>query len=251
MLPQGRGRVFVDGPGDDMFTTSYGGRLVVTGDAGAAVDTERGVASGRDIGNDVLHHVRSVIGGPGDDVLVSSESEGRGGDDRLVAVDGRDSYLHGDDGDDTLIGADANDIVIGDEGDDTIRGGDGDDRLQPDTGDSGDTGVDTVNGGPGNDLFDVDAGPDTYDGGSGTDTLRYPSYDALVIDVPAGTVTRPSSATRTRWVRAARTRSRVVVATTRCSSHNRTLPRVGAHSISPRSTGVTGPTPAAPKPTPT
>ena len=125
--------------------------------------------------------------------------EGTGGNDVLVAGDGKD-MLDGDAGDDTLlagggngmvdagagndrvVAGDGNDIVEGGSGNDVLMGGAGNDALH------GGAGNDTLNGGSGNDTLNGGAGNDVLTGGSGGDTFVFAAGSGrdVVTDFQAG-----------------------------------------------------------------
>ena len=91
--------------------------------------------------------------------------EGTGGNDVLVAGDGKD-MLDGDAGDDTLLAGGGNDMVDAGAGNDRVVAGDGNDIVE------GGSGNDVLMGGAGNDALHGGAGNDTLNGGSGNDTLN-------------------------------------------------------------------------------
>ena len=134
----------------------------------------------------------SVVGGPGNDVIVykgagfirlnddgdndvsftsvdTRLAAGAGGDDRL-AIDSRFDYRQpvfflGGVGNDVLTGGGADDSLDGDRGRDTVRGLGGHDTLY------GDAGNDTLKGGDQQDLIYPGLGNDDVDGGGDDDTI--------------------------------------------------------------------------------
>jgi Ca2+-binding RTX toxin-like protein len=122
-----------------------------------------------------------VEGVPGDQFrnnLVSTRSyiEAGGGDDSVLAGNGRDSIGLGD-GDDFAYGDRGNDTIRGESGDDHIRGGPGDDLVMGDDGNDdigGAEGDDMLIGGDGNDTIQAgDLGDDTFTGGEGADLFKF------------------------------------------------------------------------------
>lgn len=98
------------------------------------IDLARGVAVGQ--GRDVVRHMRSVIGSPGDDTIYGTDManalSGMGGSDRIYGRGGRDT-VQGDAGDDVVDGGSGKDWVRAAPGVDVLRGGPGDDNLSNET----------------------------------------------------------------------------------------------------------------------
>ncbi len=115
------------------------------------------------VGTDCADHivvpptVTYVNGGPGNDVIVGSETG---------AATPCPEGCHLEVGSQTFEGGEGDDIVYGDRGNDILRGNGGDDRLY------GGIGDDRLEGGPGNDWLSGGFGADTIDGGEGSDYVR-------------------------------------------------------------------------------
>jgi Ca2+-binding RTX toxin-like protein len=101
--------------------------------------------------------VTYVNGGPGNDVIVGSQTS---------AVTPCPEGCHLEVGSQTFEGGEGDDIVYGDRGNDILRGNGGDDRLY------GGIGDDRLEGGAGNDWLSGGFGADTIDGGEGSDYVR-------------------------------------------------------------------------------
>lgn len=101
--------------------------------------------------------VTYVNGGPGNDVIVGSQTG---------AVTPCPTGCHLEVGSQTFEGGEGDDIVYGDRGNDILRGNAGDDRLY------GGIGDDRLEGGTGNDWLSGGFGADTIDGGEGSDYVR-------------------------------------------------------------------------------
>jgi Ca2+-binding RTX toxin-like protein len=101
--------------------------------------------------------VTYVNGGPGNDVIVGSQTG---------AVTPCPEGCHLEVGSQTFEGGEGDDLVYGDRGNDILRGNGGDDRLY------GGIGDDRLEGGPGNDWLSGGFGADTIDGGEGSDYVR-------------------------------------------------------------------------------
>jgi Ca2+-binding RTX toxin-like protein len=137
-----------------------------------------GYAGGTAIGNDTLIGIENLIGGSGNDTLLTAAgvnfaSGGAGSDWIEDIVDGND-VLNGGSGIDAVLGGVGDDILHGDAGDDGVIGGAGNDTLY------GDAGIDWIYGEAGDDLAyggdDIDIiiggdGLDTLNGGNGNDAL--------------------------------------------------------------------------------
>ncbi|HET7716580.1 MAG TPA: hypothetical protein VFK86_13230, partial [Bauldia sp.] len=147
---------------------------------GYAESTPVGLASGTDVGADVLSSIENAIGGAGDDTIIGSAAvndlKGGGGNDKIWAR-GDDDTLRGGDGGDTLVGgfggnsgkASGNDAIYGEDGNDEIYGEDGNDNLW------GGVGADQYAGGSGQDTlhFEGDRENDTAWGGTERDTFIF------------------------------------------------------------------------------
>jgi Ca2+-binding RTX toxin-like protein len=101
--------------------------------------------------------VTYVNGGPGNDVIVGSQTG---------AVTPCPEGCHLEVGSQTFEGGEGDDLVYGDRGNDILRGNGGDDRLY------GGIGDDRLEGGAGNDWLSGGFGADTIDGGEGSDYVR-------------------------------------------------------------------------------
>ncbi len=117
----------------------------------------------------------TVIGTPGDDILVGTE-----GNDVIHGLEGIDTII-AQGGDDIVCGGPGDDLVFGGLGGDAIEGGDGNDQLVGDEPFAGVEGADALRGGEGNDelfgfggndLLEGDAGNDELAGGPGDDVLN-------------------------------------------------------------------------------
>ena len=198
--------------GNDTFSTSGSGGVVMFGEAGA--DTLTGGA-----GDDLLSGgagADTLRGGDGDDTLFVDADDfatgavdgGAGRDiafvegDTGVTVDlaaHNLEMLFGSEGDDTLSTSGAEGVLIdGGAGDDTIAGSAANDSL------FGSAGDDTVTGGRGNDILDGGAGADTLRGGTGNDLYRFGRGGGR------DTVRDEHIGTRTWQERRSRTRTRTV-----------------------------------------
>jgi|GEM_PF-3029913 len=137
----------IGGPGND--TVDYGSTL-----GGVDVNLTDGVASGPEIGNDVLIGIRNVIGSFGNDKIVG---------------DGGGNWLRGGLGDDYLAGLGGSDTLIGAAGADTyaIAAGDG---------------MDTIDERP---IASIDPESDTlrFDGLAATDLNLWRRGDDLIVDI--------------------------------------------------------------------
>jgi Ca2+-binding RTX toxin-like protein len=146
--------------------------------------------------NDVLSGVEFVVGGSGNDVLVSNGNyyalDGGAGNDLLVGGPERD-WIYGGAGADRLFGAGGDDEMSGGDGDDAYDGGPGNDSIlewaKEETGDnlsrasalgpptygndiaSGGTGNDRIELGHDQDLARGDEGDDWLNGEDGNDQL--------------------------------------------------------------------------------
>jgi Ca2+-binding RTX toxin-like protein len=115
------------------------------------------------VGTDCADHivvppsVTYVNGGPGNDVIVGSQTG---------AAASCPEGCHLEVGSQTFEGGEGDDIVYGDRGNDILRGNGGDDRLY------GGIGDDRLEGGPGNDWLSGGFGADYIDGGEGSDYVR-------------------------------------------------------------------------------
>ena len=104
-------------------------------------------------------HVATIVGTPGDDVLVGTKDR-----DVIVSLGG-DDHIRGLGGDDLICAGHGDDFVRGGWGNDTVFGGTGADRIQ------GNQGSDWVDGGFGRDRIAGGPGADTLIGGRHTDRL--------------------------------------------------------------------------------
>ncbi len=153
------------------------------------------VATGADIGTDLLISIESVLGGAGNDVFHGSDIDnwlnGGAGNDLIFAYDGNDTlyggtgndlmngmgdtdFLYGGSGNDKLWGEAAADWLYGGDGDDAVNGGLGEDRLFGDAGNDriwGMQGDDSMQGGSGNDLMFGGIGNDYMNGNNDADLL--------------------------------------------------------------------------------
>lgn len=153
-------------------------------------------ANGANIGSDVFSNMEAVIGGSGNDVFISADSDnslsgGEGsdwlqdigtGNDTIFGGSGID-VLFGGEGNDSLDGGSETDGVFGEAGNDKLFGGLGDDWMEGGAGaDSlvggddadvliGNDDNDTAIGGIGNDALSGGAGDDSLDGGDGNDWI--------------------------------------------------------------------------------
>jgi Ca2+-binding RTX toxin-like protein len=127
-----------------------------------------------DAGNDTLTGEGFLIGGDGDDILVThgffgSAHEqslllgGKGNDSLFLLTD--TASLYGDDGDDTLYGGDYLSYLVGGVGDDTFVGGTGVDVA------FGEQGRDVLQGNAANDQLSGGEDDDKLSGGDGRDLL--------------------------------------------------------------------------------
>jgi Ca2+-binding RTX toxin-like protein len=124
-------------------------------DAGEGNDMVRGTTAS------AFGPVATVFGDEGDDDIERAGSQvfGGFGDDIIVAIDGRKSYLEGSYGSDAITGSDRADVLIGEAGDDILNAGGGSDVVYADDGISGN---------------------DSVDGGDGTDTCTYDQGDTVL-----------------------------------------------------------------------
>ena len=163
----------IAGEGEDTIVDSL---LLLTGGGADLLDV-RGAATGPSFtdlragpGDDnVLTLYFPVFGGRGDDLMMK---EGLGtliggpGDDRLISHGrAKHAFLFGGRGDDTLIGGAAHDSMYGWEGDDVFRGRSRGDHLY------GGPGHDRLFGGLGPDTLLAHQGPDVLLGGDGRDEM--------------------------------------------------------------------------------
>ncbi len=116
-------------------------------------------------------NVETVVGGNGNDILISGGSsntfiDGGSGDDTIIGG-AADDALSGSDGDDFIDGGFGDDIIRGHRGQDFLNGGAGDDYLD------GGVDNDTIFGDDGNDIMVGGAGSDYMDGGAGYNLAKY------------------------------------------------------------------------------
>ncbi len=106
-----------------------------------------------------LGQLATLVGGPGDDVLVGTDGPdvilGRAGNDRI----------NGKAGDDILCAGSGNNLIIGGAGDDYLLGGDGEDQL------IGGSGQDFLRGDDADDLLIGQGGGDFLSGNQGNNIL--------------------------------------------------------------------------------
>jgi Ca2+-binding RTX toxin-like protein len=204
VIRSGDGRDTLDGgKGDDELFAGAGNDAVADGlgrdavEAGAGDDTIRPRKGGDEIfdfgrGTDTVDY--GAMYGSGIQLDLAAEtSSGHAGNDTLRDVEN----VFGSNSDDVLTGSDAAERIEGWDGDDVINGMGGDDVIK-DTWGRGE-----LNGGPGDDrvvLSWVDGY--AYDGGDGVDTLDARGLDvdegeSFVIDLAAGEITSPETATAT------------------------------------------------------
>lgn len=172
------------GPGADGMSGSGGFDTTDYSDRQAAVrvDPSARGGDGRRGENDDANDIEQVLGGAGNDVLVSGPARtvlsGNGGQDRLY-LRGRGEALGGP-GRDRLIGGDDNNFLDGGPGGDLLRGGAGDDRLEGGrepgrhVGYRGSRASDRLYGGRGDDRLgtsQVGQGSDFFSGGPGDDLI--------------------------------------------------------------------------------
>jgi len=207
--------VLVGGGGDDLFMGRGGGDIL---DGGTGLNTvsyanapppavvrladEVGSAGGVE---DRLFGIRSIIGGPGNDVVTGSSA------DETVSLGDGDDQVDLGDGNDSATGGIGNDVLRGGDGNDTLDGGDGTDTATYDErgpsepvtvtlatpGGDGAAGesdtlvaIENLTGGESNDSLTGDDGPNvllggpglnTLDGQGGADTIRGgPARDVIV-----------------------------------------------------------------------
>lgn len=146
-----------------------------------------GTTAGATGEDDLLGEVEEVLGGAGSDALETSPTirslDGGPGEDVLTGGEAEDT-LFGGTGNDVLLGNGGVDILEGGEGDDTMSGNEGEDRIDEDRqeaeadhlwavglapGQSG--GNDVVDGGEGNDQIDLGPGRDRGSAGGGIDLV--------------------------------------------------------------------------------
>ena len=115
------------GEGDDRYDGGVGkDRIVYSSSAlGIVVDMENGIASGSEIGSDILISIEEVVGGAGNDAFtlnnVSNTVFGAGGDDKFfnLEMNGFDSAFGGDGADSFYWAGQGTFVIAGDEGADT------------------------------------------------------------------------------------------------------------------------------------
>lgn len=203
-----RGDGLDGGPGDDRLDPGQDPRATNTGcgeleqvrfrhgGGGVRVDLVRGTARGQGRDTIVVDQALEVVGSDGDDDIVGTaydeEFDPRGGDDRVLAGDGRDRVAEGSaaNGDDTYLLGDGRDYVVTRRGHDAVVLGTDDDQviaLNPAR-----MGID---GGNGADSVSRYAAPDQerLSGGEGPDELMVVLEDGpgdpADLDLPAGLLT--------------------------------------------------------------
>ena len=135
------------------------------------VDAAAGLATGTEIGSDVISGFETILTGSGID---------------LVRAGNAPVTINAGAGNDQVFGSAGNDRLAGGSGDDQLSAGDGNDVL------TGGLGADSLDGGAGDDLVvqEADAKNDTVTGGSGVDTIDYSTVSAAVYaDFITGIVT--------------------------------------------------------------
>lgn len=141
--------------------------LVFASADGVTVDLGARTATGQGADRIVWRSTLGVVGSPGDDTVIGTDSPDR---------------FTGKAGDDVLVGLGGRDLIYADAGDDEVRGGSGPDEITS-TG-----GSDSLSGGGSDDVLSVrGGGADRIDAGAGGDLLfLYPrklsSLDGAVID---------------------------------------------------------------------
>ena len=153
------------GPGDDILIGGAGADML---DGGAGGDTADYSTSSRsvlvrlhdaravrfgDAEGDTLTGIEHLTGSKYNDILAGDGKDntlkGEDGDDTLYGgPEGGDDEMYGGNGDDRIYGGKGNDTLIGGEGHDLLKGGAGDDTLVIDG-----HAMDVVHGGPGDDTF--------------------------------------------------------------------------------------------------
>ncbi len=191
------------GEGDDTYDGGTGDDLVIyssTNDGvtvylqGAPGYADAGMATGTEIGTDVLTGIENVYGGYGNDTII-----GNAADNMLYSWAG-DNLIDGGAGNDYLYGGDGNNTLIGGTGDDTITGGTGANQMTSESGNnifvSNTTATDTMVGGTGDDVYVLaGTGAVTITDTGGSDSLYISNWttsgtftrsgDNLVIDTGA------------------------------------------------------------------
>ena len=157
----------IGGAGDDTLIGGAGADML---DGGTGGDTADYSASPRSV-LVRLHDARAVRFGDADgDTLTGIEHLTGSKYNDILAGDGENNILKGEDGDDTLYGGPAggDDEMYGGNGDDRIYGGKGNDEL------IGGEGNDLLKGGAGDDVLVVDGNAmDVVHGGPGKDTFVF------------------------------------------------------------------------------
>jgi len=102
------------------------------------------------------------------------------GDDRIISGDDGSIYVYGGPGDDILIGGNYNDVLIGGPGNDRYDGKGGSDTIS----DQDYSSNDIASGGEVNDFIDLWGGSDRIHGGPGSDRIwADPTYRDFSVDV--------------------------------------------------------------------
>jgi Ca2+-binding RTX toxin-like protein len=165
---------YIDGGnGNNILNGGDGNDTVLGGTGNDTIDPGLGNDSvDGGLGTDRLIVNYSTIGSPGNGLISSVATDGRGSFSIKNSINNQISFINseqfnvtGTDYDDTLIGGALGDTLSGGLGNDSINGGNGDNIL------NGGGGNDTVLGGTGNDTIDVGLGSDSVDGGAGDDVL--------------------------------------------------------------------------------
>ncbi|MCY4363582.1 MAG: calcium-binding protein [Gammaproteobacteria bacterium] len=144
------------GPGADMLDGGPGSDTASYQNSAVAVLVRLHNAAAVKFGDaegDTLTGIEHLIGSPYNDVLAGDGEDnimkGEDGDDVLYGGPaGGDDMMYGGNGDDRIFGGRGNDILTGGEGNDRLRGGPGEDTLIAD----GDH-MDVLHGGPDDDIF--------------------------------------------------------------------------------------------------
>ena len=157
ILNGGEGDDTLDGgPGADMLDGGAGSDTASYQNSAVAVLVRLHNAAAVKFGDaegDTLTGIEHLIGSPYNDVLAGDGEDnimkGEDGDDVLYGGPaGGDDMMYGGNGDDRIFGGRGNDILTGGEGNDRLRGGPGEDTLIAD----GDH-MDVLHGGPDDDIF--------------------------------------------------------------------------------------------------
>ncbi|MBM81813.1 MAG: hypothetical protein CMJ78_14650 [Planctomycetaceae bacterium] len=199
LVSAGEGADFVNGQGgEDQLHGDSGRDTIVGGPGNDVIDGGDGTDLVADSGFSslVLTDVRAR-GADSDDSLTNIERAqytGTDGPDRLDTSAFRgESTVIGGDGDDTLVtgnaadrleGGPGNDVLRSNRGDDVLIGGPGNDLLRAGLGDdfaNGQAGMDTVDGREGDDILLGGRDDDTILGGNGVDTVAVANASRVLL----------------------------------------------------------------------